>query len=130
MAEDKDRPPSGGGTGPLGRPGGLYDGIKLSRKSADLLVLASIGLLAALFVIVLLLADGFTVTFDAQGGSDVPAVSELEYGDPLPPVDAPSREGYVFTGWYRDPDCSVPWQARTDTVTEDVTLYAGWEAAS
>ncbi len=126
MAEDK-KAPSGGG--PLGKPGGLYDGVKLSRKNADLLAVASIGLLVALFIAVLLLADGFTVTFDAQGGSDVPAISKLDYGATLPPADPPSREGYVFTGWYRDPSCGIPWDMAADTVTEDVTLYAGWESA-
>ncbi len=128
MAEDKTGP-AGGGAGPLGRPGGLYDGVKLSRKSADLLAVCSIGLLVALFVIVLLLSDGFTVTFDARGGSDVPAVRELAYGDMLPAVAEPTREGYVFTGWYRDPDCGEQWDMHTDTVTEDITLYAGWESA-
>ena len=119
MAQDKTGPASGGGAGPL---------VKLSRKSADLLVVCSIGLLVVLFVAALLLSDGLTVTFDARGGTDVPAARQLAYGDPLPAVNPPTREGYAFTGWYRDPDCSVAWDQGTDRVTEDVTVYAGWQS--
>lgn len=113
--------------GPLGKPGGLYDGVRLTRKGANVLAVVSLALLTALFVLVIALGrGGILVQFDPNGGTDVPA-ARVEYGQPLPEQDPPAREGYVFTGWYRDPACYEPW-ADTDTVTEAVTLYAGWEA--
>ena len=38
---------------------------------------------------------------------------------------APERDGYVFDGWYTTTECSEEWNF-TNTVTDDVTLYAGW----
>ena len=41
----------------------------------------------------------------------------------------PVKEGYVFTGWYTDRDCTESFDVKTDTVTGSMTLYAGWEKA-
>ena len=45
------------------------------------------------------------------------------------PPDAPTRDGYEFTGWYRTPACQE--KDRIDLATYrvegDLTLYAGWE---
>ena len=41
--------------------------------------------------------------------------------------DPPSREGYSFTGWYKDSACYEIWNADTDTIQSDMTLYAGWQ---
>ena len=122
MAEDKNVPAAA----PLGKPGGLYDSVRMSRRQANLLALAAVGLLAAVTVLVIAFGrTGFTVTFDARGGTDVESVA-LDYGDTLPAVADPERAGYDFIGWYKDPDCSEPWGG-DDTVTENLTLYAGWE---
>lgn len=43
------------------------------------------------------------------------------------PVDNPTKTGYVFTGWYTDKDCTIPFEG--STITEDITLYAGWRPA-
>lgn len=42
---------------------------------------------------------------------------------------APSstREGYTFSGWYRDEGYTVAWINGQDTVARDITLYAKWE---
>lgn len=45
------------------------------------------------------------------------------YKLPTPPV----KEGYRFTGWYTDPECTVKYEG--DTFTDDVTLYAGYVAS-
>lgn len=42
---------------------------------------------------------------------------------PLP--TAPTREGYTFTGWYLDEDCTQPYSGTT--IEEDTVLYAGWQ---
>ncbi len=68
-----------------------------------------------------------TVTFDSNGGSDVSTLTvenDAEYTAAQKPAD-PVKNGYDFTGWYTDEDCTVAydWDA---PVTEPITLYAGW----
>jgi len=38
----------------------------------------------------------------------------------------PETYGYVFGGWYKDEGLSERWDYDTDTVQEDITLYAKW----
>ena len=124
MAEEKK---AGAGT-PLGKPGGLYDSVKLTRRGANTLAAVSLGLLVLVFVLVIAFGrSGIPVDFDPNGGTDVPGL-KLTYGDTLPEVADPTREGYVFTGWYRDPACSDSWDM-AEPVTDSLTLYAGWEPA-
>lgn len=40
------------------------------------------------------------------------------------PAD-PSREGYIFDGWFSDPNCTLPYDFDAK-VTEDDIVYAGW----
>lgn len=67
-----------------------------------------------------------TVSFNTQAG-DVTAPDAVS-GDPGMTVYDPvlQRDGYRFTGWYLDPECTVPFSFDTP-VQEDMTLYAGWE---
>ncbi len=68
----------------------------------------------------------YTVFFDSQGGSAVAEQTVLEGGLATEPAD-PTRENYFFLGWYKDADCTVKWKFKTDTVTAETRLYAGWE---
>ena len=104
---------------------GLYRNVKISIKTLDTIIITCI------VVIVVLLAiglrnPGFTITFDSKGGTDVAPQNQM-YSQLLDMPEPPTREGYVFTGWYRDAACDNPWQAQTDTIQEDLTLYAGWK---
>ena len=103
---------------------GLYRHVKISVRALDIIIVCCIAV-----IVVLLALDmrnpGFTITFDSKGGSDVPAHNQM-YGELLELPEPPTREGYEFTGWYRDYACDDLWNAETDTVVEDLTLYAGW----
>lgn len=104
---------------------GLYRNVNISVKALDTVIVV------CLLVIVVLLAielqdPGFTVTFDSRGGSDVLPQKQM-YGETLTLPEPPVREGYSFTGWYRDTACQLPWNLETDTIREEITLYAGWE---
>jgi uncharacterized repeat protein (TIGR02543 family) len=57
----------------------------------------------------------------------VAAVSNEEYGQLLTLPEPPTREGYTFTGWYKDAACDRLWDPAKDIVETDMTLYAGWE---
>ncbi|EEV19180.1 repeat protein, partial [Treponema vincentii ATCC 35580] len=77
---------------------------------------------------------GHTVTFDANGGSypdGTTAVSKhVLYGSTVSEPDPlPVKQGYYLPGWYRTADGSgQAWNFAADTVTNDITLYAGWAA--
>lgn len=68
----------------------------------------------------------FTVTFDTTGGSEVEAVSVLNGKTVSKPVSDPTREGYVFLGWYTDAQFTSPYLFGAQPVTGDLTLYARW----
>ena len=123
---DRDRDKAGGSS-VLGKRGGLYDSVKMSVGQANRLAVGVLALLVTITILIVAFGrTGFAVTFDANGGTDVQSVKVM-YGDALPDVEQPYREGYDFTGWYRDPACSELWDAGEDTVTDNITLYAGWQ---
>ena len=66
-----------------------------------------------------------TVHFDSGEGSAVSSQT-VAAGEMLRVPDAPTREGYVLEGWYRDFDCTQPWDFEKDAVCGNMTLYAGW----
>ena len=104
---------------------GLYRHVKISVKALDWII----GICIAVILIVVaveMIDPGFTVTFDTRGGTDVPAQTQM-YGELLELPDPPTREGYVFTGWYKDYACYEPWNTEIDTIQSEMTLYAGWE---
>ena len=104
---------------------GLYRNVKISVKALDAIIITCIAVIVILLVIDLR-NPGFTITFDSKGGTDVPAQNQM-YGELLQLPDPPTREGYLFTGWYRDPACDDPWHPQEDTIQQDLTLYAGWK---
>ena len=78
--------------------------------------------------IVLKVQPDCTVQFDAQGGSPKPADVTVPYGGMVTePTETPVKTGYTFTCWYKEEECINQWDFDTDTVTGDITLYAGWE---
>lgn len=70
-------------------------------------------------------SDECTVRFDPRNEGEVTEVTVAQGGKLTQPAD-PTREGYTFTGWYRDVNATDEWNFRQDTVTGNMTLYAGW----
>lgn len=68
----------------------------------------------------------YTVTFDSQGGTDVPS-QEVLAGNVCVRPDAPIREGYAFSGWYQDISYTAIWDFAVNRVNENITLYARWD---
>ncbi|MFA6662563.1 MAG: InlB B-repeat-containing protein [Bacilli bacterium] len=50
-------------------------------------------------------------------------VKEIEKGNIVTPPASPTKEGYVFVGWYKDAELTETFNF-SETVTEDMTLYA------
>ncbi len=72
-------------------------------------------------------ADSFTVSFDSNGGSPVDAQA-VTGGELATEPEAPTKDGYVFDGWFTDKACTEAYTFE-DEVTENVTLYAKWAEA-
>ena len=71
----------------------------------------------------------FKVTFDSMSGSAVEPVTAL-YGTLVKKPSDPTRTGYVFVGWFKQADLSEEWDFSSDTLTENITLYAKWVSES
>ena len=65
------------------------------------------------------------VAFDSNGGSSIAPV-KVSSGETVAKPSDPTKEGCVFTGWYRDSALTQPYDFDTP-VTEDITLYAAWD---
>ena len=104
---------------------GLYRHVKISVKALDRIIIACIAVIVIL-VALELRNPGFTITFDSKGGSDVAPQNQM-YGELLEEPEPPTREGYIFTGWYTDAACYELWDTQSKTIETDMTLYAGWE---
>ena len=106
------------------RKGGLYAKVNMSVKSANIMVATLVILLVAALIFVVS-HSGFTVKFDTDGGSHVESVKVMHSN--YINVDPPVKEGWKFKGWYKDRACTEEWNMSEDTVTDSMTLYAGWE---
>ncbi len=73
---------------------------------------------------------GFTVTFDAGGGTAVSSYANVPNGSTITKPYDPTRSGYTFSGWYREPTLSTAWNFSSDRVTANITLYARWTSGN
>ena len=69
-----------------------------------------------------------TVTFEENGGSAVAEITGLAYNVAISAPAGSIKTGYIFVGWYKEASCTNLWDFSTDTVTENITLYAKWTA--
>ena len=68
----------------------------------------------------------YKVTFDSQGGSNVPE-ADVEFDSLIAKPTEPTREGYTFGGWYKEADCQNAWDFASEKMpSNNVTLYAKW----
>ncbi|MCR5217638.1 cellulase family glycosylhydrolase [Treponema sp.] len=70
----------------------------------------------------------YTVTFVSNGGSSVSSQTVSE-GECASEPSAPSRDNYVFKGWYSDEALSEVYDF-SQGISADITLYAGWYLVS
>jgi uncharacterized repeat protein (TIGR02543 family) len=68
---------------------------------------------------------GFTILFDAQGGTVSPAQATTDASGKLSVLPVPAREGYVFKGWFTASGTEV---TSGHVFTADETVLAKWEA--
>jgi len=68
----------------------------------------------------------YIVTCNSNGGTGVFDVVVKTNTVPTKPIET-IRSGYEFTGWYNDAECTTLWNFKTDKITANTTIYAGWK---
>ena len=104
---------------------GLYDRVNVSVGTLNIVIIVLVAALLICFAYGIA-HRGYTITFDSLGGTAVESQKQM-YGEQLKEPKAPTREGYIFDGWYRDQNITLPWEQGEDIITESMTLYAGWK---
>lgn len=107
---------------------GLYSKVKISVRTLNIIIVVLVVVLIACIAFGVK-NGGFRVTFDTQGGTQVEMQKKM-YGELIELTESPTREGFIFDGWYLDPGTTIPWNLNEDVVTESMTLYAGWKEDS
>ncbi len=69
-----------------------------------------------------------TVTFNSNGGTEI-APKEVVNGLKIKAPSTPTKDKYVFRGWYKDDAFNTKFDFNTP-ITSNITLYAKWEAAN
>jgi uncharacterized repeat protein (TIGR02543 family) len=67
-----------------------------------------------------------TVTFNSQEGSSVSPIEDIVSGNLISEPSSPTKNGYVFDGWYKESTCINAWNFSNDHVDSNLTLYAKW----
>lgn len=68
----------------------------------------------------------YEIKYEAVGGKQKTFITALHKGELLPEPEEPTKEGYIFTGWFTDENYETEWNFEEDLVTENITLYARW----
>ena len=73
--------------------------------------------------------EGFITTVDVTlVDGDKSEKKKIDYGADITALDAPTKQGYTFTGWYTDAACKTRYpDAQLFTNINGITLYAGWK---
>ena len=68
----------------------------------------------------------YTVSFDLNGAEGTVPSQTITETTKLKYPDIPTRDGFVFAGWYEDEACTGRVYDFAALITSDVTLYAKW----
>lgn len=73
--------------------------------------------------------EGFITTVDVTlVDGDKSEKKKIDYGADITALDAPTKQGYTFTGWYTDAACKTRYpDAQLFTNINGTKLYAGWK---
>ena len=71
--------------------------------------------------------ENFTVTFNLNYDGSTNTTQDVASGSAVEKPEVPTRDGYIFGGWYTDTDCTNKYDFAIG-VTADIILYAKWTA--
>lgn len=66
----------------------------------------------------------YTVSYNSNGGSVIDD-ADFTYFSEVPNPNAPTKEGYIFAGWYSDETLLLPFDFM-DVPLSNITIYAKW----
>ncbi len=69
----------------------------------------------------------YIISFNTNGGSKVESIS-LKSGSPITLPEAPTRDGYIFTGWFLDNKFETAVNPAIFKVRGSITIFACWES--
>ena len=72
----------------------------------------------------------FTVTFNSNDGSNVSAISGISSGATIALPTNPTKQNYIFDGWYIDNVTFTDEFTSLTPVTQNITVYAKWTPVS
>ncbi|MDD3831112.1 MAG: InlB B-repeat-containing protein [Clostridia bacterium] len=91
------------------------------------LLLIIIVLIVLTVLMISLIEKGFRITFDYNyEGAPEPIIVYVKYHKALSLPSNPTRQGYTFTGWYTDTECTQMYDCDS-RIENDLILYAGWQ---
>lgn len=106
---------------------GIYESSDVPIKLLDRFIVGAI-ILAVVLTVIFAVNGGYIVSFDTQGGTEVPS-QKLRYGKLVTEPEAPVKAGYVFDSWYYENEPDSTWEFALDNVGGDITLVARWKPA-
>jgi chitinase len=68
----------------------------------------------------------YTISFNTDGGSSIEPITH-DYGTTVTQPTNPTKEGFIFVGWYIDDEFTTLYEFST-IPSNDLTIYAKWEA--
>ena len=68
-----------------------------------------------------------TVSFAANGGNPTPQQQNIAHGGKVIKPQDMSKAGFKFEGWHKETGFHNLWNFNSDTVTENIVLWAKWE---
>lgn len=68
----------------------------------------------------------YTISFITNGGSAIDPITQ-DYNANTSQPDDPTKDGYIFDGWYSDSELTTAYTFSTMSL-ENITLYAQWDA--
>ena len=75
----------------------------------------------------------FNLNYQVEGLLKLYRVDNVEDDEKITIPPKPARDGYSFTGWYTEPECTNIWDFNESPNIEEgseLVLYAGWESIS
>lgn len=69
----------------------------------------------------------YTVSYETNGGSSIESGAVMNGRTAEKPAD-PTRDGYIFVGWYLDAAFTTPFAFDSYPITADTVVYAQWVA--
>ncbi len=89
------------------------------------IVIALVVILAIVILVLILKNVKYTFKFETFGGTKVKPV-KAKLGDVFPMPDEPTKEGFIFGGWYLDADCTKRFIDTSVKKRKGQKVYAKW----